>query len=175
MMDIQTVTRTIQLILAPVVMVSACALILVGLLNRYSAIANRLRAITRERLELLAMQSDSEHAPQLADQRLEQIDAQLPLLQRHHKQVHDAVLFVYYAIAAYIADMFVIALAVSTSALWLSTAVLLLFLVGMGCLFAAVLFMAREIRTSHQALHFEVEQVARLERYAQSQSADSPM
>jgi hypothetical protein len=160
MMDVETVTRTIQLILAPVVMVSACALILVGLLNRYSAIANRLRSMARERLDLGAMQNQSQDQPHLAAERLNQIDTQMPLLLRHHKLVRDAVLCVYCAVAFYIADMFVIALAAATGIVWLSTAVLLLFLVAVGLLFAAVLLMAGEIRTSHQALEYEVQHVA---------------
>ena len=53
MMNVETVAHTIQLILAPVVMVTACGLILNSLVVRYGAIAEHMRAINRERLEML--------------------------------------------------------------------------------------------------------------------------
>ncbi len=163
-MDIETVTRTIQLILAPVVMVTACAIMLTGLLSRYAAINDRLRAMARERLDLLAATGESLMADGLVGERLEQLDAQFPMLLRHHKLAHDSVLFVYYAVAVYIADMFVIAAIAAAGAVWASAAALLLFLTGTGLLFVGVLLTALEVRTSHQALHYEVQHVARLGR-----------
>ena len=52
-MSIDTIIRTINLILAPVVMVTSCAIVLNGLFGHYENIAARLRAMHRERLELL--------------------------------------------------------------------------------------------------------------------------
>jgi hypothetical protein len=164
MMDIETVTRTIQLILAPVVMVTACAITLTGLLARYAAINERLQAMVRERLDLLTARGAAETVDSLSGERLTQIDAQIPLLLRHHKQAHDSVLFVYYAVAVYVADMFVIAIVAATGAAWASGAVLILFLAGTGLLFVGILLMAIEVRTSHQALHDEVQRVAGLGR-----------
>jgi hypothetical protein len=43
--------RTIELILAPVVLLSACSIFVNGVLNRYSAVANLIRALPREPLE----------------------------------------------------------------------------------------------------------------------------
>src|SRR5258708_9185573 len=109
MMSVETVARTIQLILAPVVMVSACAILLGRLQTRYGAINDRLRTIARERLELL--QSDrSSTRERLADERLTQLDTQIPLLLAHHKLAHHAVLTVYCAVVVFVLDMFVIAL-----------------------------------------------------------------
>ncbi len=160
MMDIETVTRTIQLILAPVVMVTACAIMLTGLLTRYAAINDRLRTMVHERLDLLAKGTTDG----LTSERLTQLDAQIPLLLRHHKRAHDAVLVVYYAVAVYIADMFVIAILAVAGAVWASGMVLLLFLAATGLLFVGVLLTAMEIRTSHETLHYEVQRVAGLGR-----------
>jgi len=87
-------------------MVSACAILLTGLLSRYAAINDRLRAMRRA----------SPTPAGLVGERLDEIDAQIPLLLRHHKRAHDAVLAVYCASAVYIGDMFVIALGAATSA-----------------------------------------------------------
>jgi uncharacterized membrane protein YphA (DoxX/SURF4 family) len=52
-MNAEMPPRTIQLILAPVVMVTACAILLAGLLSRFAALNDRLRLLARERLDLL--------------------------------------------------------------------------------------------------------------------------
>src|SRR5579859_706139 len=52
-MSVEAITRMIQLILAPVVLVSACAIFVGGLLSHYEAINARMRSMARERLELV--------------------------------------------------------------------------------------------------------------------------
>ena len=44
--------QAIQAILAPAIMVSACGLLLLGLLNRYTVIMARIRALNDERRRL---------------------------------------------------------------------------------------------------------------------------
>lgn len=80
-MDAKTVVTTIQLVLAPVVMITACSLILNGLLAHYSTINVRLRKLTKERLELtLNPHQIDTVGPQYINERLQQIDRQLPYL-----------------------------------------------------------------------------------------------
>ncbi len=52
-MTTEMIVRTISLILAPVVMITSCVLLLNGLLTRYEVISARMRAMHRERLDLL--------------------------------------------------------------------------------------------------------------------------
>src|SRR5207244_2207763 len=49
----EAIGRAIQLILAPVVMFSACSVFVGGVLNHYTSVGDRIRALTRERLDLL--------------------------------------------------------------------------------------------------------------------------
>ena len=51
-MTIDTIIRTISLILAPTVMITSCMLFLNGLFARYEHITARMRAMHRERLDL---------------------------------------------------------------------------------------------------------------------------
>lgn len=159
-MNIQTVTSTIQLILAPVVMLTACSLVLNGQFNQYISINNRLREMTRERLGLIRLTSrdvfDSE--------RLEEIDHQIPQLLSRHLLVRNALVLLYSAIVAFILDMFVIALAVVTLTVWLTTLVLLVFLIGILLFLGAGIMATIEVSRSHQAVHYEVERVAKLSR-----------
>ena len=47
-MDVQTAAKTIQLILAPVVMVSACGILLTGMLGHFGNINDRIRMPARK-------------------------------------------------------------------------------------------------------------------------------
>lgn len=165
-MTADMVARTIQLILAPVVMVSACGLVLTGLLARYAAVNDRLRALARERLELwrgmTASGDAAEPSSGLAAERRALIDGQTPGLLRHHRLLHDAVLAVYTAVLVFVACMFVIALAALTERDWLASAALVLFLAGTATLLGGVLLTAVEVRTSHEAVQFEARRVMRL-------------
>lgn len=165
-MDIKAVAETIQIIIAPVVMVTACAILVGGLLSRYAAINDRLRVMARERLDLLAARQmpHDEHsvAALIHTERLTQIDTQIPLLLQHHKLAHDSVLAVYAAAVVFIADMFVIALITITHSDGLAAGALIVFLIGVVLLLLGVVLTALEVRTSHRALHYEVQRVAGL-------------
>jgi hypothetical protein len=166
-MNVEMVARNIQIILAPVVMVTACAILVQGLLGRYAAITDRLRALVSERLALLysnraSEASDGSLEEKLRRERLALIDNQLPILASHHRRTHDAVLAVYSAVAVFVVDMFAIALAAVYELQWLANDILLLFLAGTAVLLFGVLTASLEIRTSHQVLQDEVTRVRRL-------------
>ncbi len=157
-MNAEMVTRLIQTILAPVVMVSACALMLNGLLSHYAAINDRLRLLARERLDLLRQPA----LDALLRERLDEIDTQLPELLHRHRLMRSAVLVIYSAIAIFIVDMLVIALATVTQALWLLTSIVVVFLLGTLGLLLGVILATWEIRASHRAIDFEVQRVLSL-------------
>src|SRR5579883_2348490 len=102
-MDTATVARIIQTILPPVVMVTSCALVLNGLLQRYAAVNDRLRAMARERLDLVRaaggeLQASLSDADSYTRERLREIDHQIPDLLHRHSLIRDALLTVYLAI-----------------------------------------------------------------------------
>ncbi len=157
-MDVETFARTIQTILAPVVMVSACAIILGGLWSHATSINDRLRVMNRERLDLWRAPSTDAYA---AERTLE-IDTQAPMLLRRHLRVRDAIVTLYAAVLVYLVSMFAIAGAslLNTPA----TLALLLFLVGTLLLLTGVGLAILEIRSSQAALEYEVKRVASLHR-----------
>ena len=158
-MDAQAVASTIQLILAPVVMVSACAIIITGLLNHYGAVNDRLRAMARERFELVRLAAHDV----LVTERRSQIDAQVPGLLRRHGRVRDSLLAFYSAVALFIADMFVIAAAEATHWTWVPQVALVTFLAGISVMLVGALVIVLEVRISHIALHFEIERMLKLD------------
>lgn len=168
-MTIDAVVRTISLILAPVVMVTSCAIFLGGLLQRYEAISARMRALDRERLDLLraglaSSESTAAGVAALDAARLAEIDAQLPRLVRRHRLIRDALLAVYLAILVFIASMGVIAGATLTGSPRIAVAALLTFLLGTGVFLVGVAVTIAEVQRSHREVTYEVEQVLRLAR-----------
>lgn len=167
-MSAVTVAGTIQLILAPVVMVTSCALVLNGLLLRYASINDRMRAMAHERLDLVRAAGGERAAARMtADtfthERLREIDHQLPDLLHRHKLVHDSLLTLYLSIVIFVATMFVIGVAATGRFSWAATGVLLMFLIGTGIFMLGLLLAVIEIRTSHLAVQYEIREVSRLD------------
>jgi hypothetical protein len=153
-MDVQTAAKTIQLILAPVVMVSACGILLTGMLGHYGNINDRIRKLTAERLELSQVRP-AEGRELLARERLTEIDHQVPMLIGRHRQVHHAILLANTAVAILVVSMFIIAAAALSHSSATGTAALFVFLGGTAAVMGSAVFMALEVRSSHQAVSYE--------------------
>lgn len=154
----ETVSRTIQLILAPTVMVSACGLLVSGLSSRASFINDRLRNLNKERLDLLR----SFHNLPLSRERLNEIDFQLPEMCQRLKIAHNAILAVYSAILIFVFDMLLIAVAALTASVLTAILALGVFLIATATLGLAAFFTIREVRLSLRSILYEVDQVSAL-------------
>jgi hypothetical protein len=159
-----TSTEVIQFILAPVVMVTACGLILNSLGGRYSAVTNRLRLLSHERFELLQKPNASEAYFDFNQERIQQIEAQLPDLLCHHRALHHSILRIYIAIVLFLASMFILAGAALTQWPILEIIALITFLLGIGFLFLGVVLMALDFRQSHQVTENEVKRMCNLSK-----------
>ena len=160
-MSAADIAQTIQLIIAPVVLITACMLFQNGILIRYASIGQRIRSLSHERFELIGSDKIGE---EFNLERLRTIDRQLPLLIRRHRLIQKAALLTYSAISIFITTMFAIALSVALNAGVIGTIALMLFLVGTGVLLISTFFMALEIRISHVALCYEVHQITLLNK-----------
>ena len=160
-MSIAAVTQTIQLILAPVVMVTACAILSGGLVQRYAAINDRLRTMARERLDLLFHTTSEDR---FAAERLSEIDNQVPLLIARHHLAHRALFAIYLAVMIFIGDMFIIATGAISNTVWLATLIVIVFLVGTGILFVGIVTITAEVSGSQRAVEYEVRRVLNLTR-----------
>src|ERR1051326_5370063 len=157
-MSAETITRTIQLILAPVVMLSACAIFVGGLLSHYEAINARMRSMARERLELLR---SSTYGDPFSSERVSELDVQLPQLLRRHALVHHALLAAYSGILILVASMCAIAFSAVNAADWLMALVLAMFVAGILAMLISVVLIAFEVRISQPAVSFAVRRVLR--------------
>jgi hypothetical protein len=161
-MNAADVARTIQLIIAPVVLITACAIIQGGVLGRFMYVGQRMRSLANERLELL-------HKGKMEDafslERLQEIDRQIPLLKRRHHLLQKAVTLIYSAISVFLVTMFVIALSVASNAGGIAALALMCFLLGTCLLFIGVIFAGHEIRMSHQAICYEIDRITSLSEF----------
>jgi Protein of unknown function (DUF2721) len=155
-MTVETAAKTISLILAPVVMLSACGILVSAMLQHYAAINDRVRALSQERLAFVAGRDSGPR------ERLTEIDHQLPELLHRHELVRNAILTVYGAVVVFVVSMFVIAGAALSSSGALATAALLVFLGGTAVLLVGLVYFALDIRISHEALQYEARRVATL-------------
>lgn len=159
-MNAAAVAEIIQLIIAPTVLLSVCALVQNGVLTRYIALGNRIRSLNQERFKLLHVSDPSD---KLATVSLRTLDYQIPLLVHRHKLLQDTVVIIYIAIVILIVSMFAIALSVGFNSGQIATMSLVLFLLSAGALLLGVCLTAQEVRISHQALCYEVKQISILE------------
>jgi Flp pilus assembly protein TadB len=161
-MNAEAIVRIIQLILAPAVMVTTCAILLGGMQGHYAAVNDRLRSMAHERLDLLLGVGHSANPDAFVDERLRQIDHQLPEILRRHKRIRDAVMLVYCGMLIFILSMIAIAAAVITASAWFSIGALLVFLAATSLLFLGIVLNIMEARASYRAVQYEVQRVLSL-------------
>jgi Protein of unknown function (DUF2721) len=158
-MSAADVAKTIQLIIAPVVLITACALIQNAILMRYAAVGQYIRSLALERLQLL---QSNKMADPFYLERFQEIDRQIPLLMQRHRLLQKNVLLIYGSISIFLVNMFAIALTVVLGSDAASTFALMLFLLGTGVLLAGIFPKSLEIRISHRAICYEVSRITML-------------
>jgi hypothetical protein len=151
---------------APVVLLTVGSLISNGLLTVYNSVNDRMRQMTRERIEILTgplgEKLDAANVPVMSRERLEEIKVQLPLILRRHRLTRISVLTIYGAVAVLGLSIVVIAIAVVQNdeiagrvALGLVLAGTIVMLLGLG---VAALSLAR----SADAITYAVERTGKL-------------
>ncbi len=83
--------KTIQLMLAPAVMISACGLLLLGISNKYSSVNNRLRLLNEERRRHHNKLNQGSELEYLEITRLQSISRQLEELMYRSKLVRNVI------------------------------------------------------------------------------------
>lgn len=156
-MSIEDIIRTISFIVAPAVMISACTLFLNGLLSRYESISARMRAMHRERLDLLQASTEGDKGGYgFATQRIQEIEHQLPSILHRHRLIRNAILSVNSAILVFVLSMFMIASAVISKSSVVGTTALFIFLLGTGALLLGVAITSIELSRSQQEVSYEI-------------------
>jgi hypothetical protein len=160
-MTIDVIIRTIQLMLAPVVMVTACSTYITMLADHYEHIVSSIRSMSREQFTLVqatgrsgtsTSQSRSDPA---SEERLLEIENELPSLLQRHGFIRNVLLCINGSIVIFIASMFVIAVAEFSNTLPGAFVALLIFLAGVGMVLIGVMQVIRENSLSHRDVVYE--------------------
>jgi hypothetical protein len=150
----------IQAMVAPVVLITTAAIVSGALLTMYGSVNDRMRAMDHERLALLTAADGTllsvAQVPPSGRERLTQIDVQLPMLLRRHRLLHDAVLLIFAGVAVLVLSVITIAISVTERSDPAGTAALALVLAGTVMLLGGLLFAARSIVISTNAIDYEV-------------------
>lgn len=103
-MDTPKIIQEIQYVIAPAVMVSSSALLLLGFHNKFSNLANRFRALNHEK-RLLSQKTAKDGAETA---RLHNLSEQVEQLMKRAVYVKNAILFVYFGIVCFAGTSFLI-------------------------------------------------------------------
>jgi hypothetical protein len=159
-MTLDSLVRIIGAIVAPMVMVTSCSIFLSALLNRYESMSSRMRAMHRERLDLLDLllrSGDAGATMTRERRRVAEIERQLPGLLRRHRLMRDATIAVSSAVVVLVAGMFLIAATGVTRAPAAAVAALAVFLLGTATFLAGVATAAIELWGSQKEVAYEIE------------------
>ena len=163
-----TAVNAISAMVAPVVLLTTGGLLSNGLLTVYNSINDRIREMTRERIEILSgpegeiLERSSVRPSGL--ERLTQIEEQLPRLLRRHQLTRTSLLTIYLAIAVLGLSILIIALAVSEDSESIGRAALGLVLAGTACLISGLAVAATSLAKSADAIPYAVERTQALGR-----------
>ena len=149
-MNIAARIQEIQYVVAPAVMVSSTALLLLGLQTKFSNLASRFRALHHERrvLWLKAVRDEAEHSW------LRNVQAQVEQLMRRASCVKRAILLSYAAIVCFTGTSVLLLCDVYVSFQGGRIA-LAVFLLGLCCVLLSALVMMFETSLFHQVLTLE--------------------
>jgi hypothetical protein len=158
--------RAIEAMVAPVVLITTSAILSGGVLSMYGSVNDRMRAMNRERMNILTSESGTLRSvadvPASARERLTQIDIQLPMLLHRHRLLKNAVLAIFAAIGVLVLGVIVIGAAVTSSSGAVGVAALVLVLAGTLTLLVGLLLATRSIVLSQDAIDSEVQRALSL-------------
>jgi hypothetical protein len=156
--------QAIQAILAPAIMVSACGLLLLGLLNRYTMIMSRIRALNEERRRLVRATTPPGEAAAAEVARLASVLRQLEDLVNRVRLLRNAVMCQVLAVGCFVLTSLLIGLRVAGPA-WLALVhPLPVFVLGMVVLFAGVVFEGTDVIRAYRTIRLELDEVGERSR-----------
>ena len=146
--------------LAPGVMISACALLLLGMNNKYSMVLSRMRSLDDEKRKLI-FQDKPEPLKEWEINRLSSLTEQIELLYSRIKWVRNAVLMYSIAVSLFIMTSLFIGLQ-TLAEIDYTLVSLVCFLIGMVVVFTGVFFTVLEAWKGFKILTLEVKNTREL-------------
>ena len=153
--DTLTIIQSIQLILAPAVMINACGLLLLSVSTRYSMILNRIRSLNEEKRKL-ARRSAQEPLGTEDNLRIASIARQLDQLLMRGRLARNAVLSFTGGIALFVVTSLLIGAAYFVQIPAASYEIISLFLLGMVSALIGIIYGFIDARQAYDVVMFDV-------------------
>lgn len=152
----EIIVKMIQFMLAPAVMISACGLLLLGINNRYSSIANRIRLLNEERRKLVLKIKDGKELDFFESNRLASLIKQLEQLYSRLGYVKNCVVFYSSGIFLFVLTSFLIGIDFIFNLQSGFIFMMISFIAGMLSVGLGILFALREIIKGHKIIELEI-------------------
>jgi Protein of unknown function (DUF2721) len=162
----QVAISSIQSMIAPAVLMTTAAILAGGVQTMYSAVNDRMRDMTSEKLARLTSSDggliDLGKLGAASALRVDEIDAQLPLLRARHRILRAALQFFYGAVLLVVVTMILIAVAITVPAPAAGTVALVAILCATVALLFGLAQVAFSVRQSVNAVDYEVDRTLKL-------------
>jgi len=147
--------QTIQSILAPALMISACGLLLLCLNNRYTTVVTRIRILNDEKRKKLANPEaiDLEYVDAL---RFESVMQQIPSLLQRANHLRRSLMLIWSGVIGFFASSLLlgaslfVATEIAAVAVWI-------FMLGLVCAAVGIVYALMDISLAHRVLKLEAE------------------
>jgi hypothetical protein len=148
--------EAIQAILAPALGISATALLLLNMHNRFSITINRIRLLNEERRRYHIKISRNEESGAYEQFRYSSISSQLKMLTERCRELRNAILYIIGSIFLFVISSLLIGVNIFISTEILRTAPILVFSVGMIMVLIGIVYSAMDVVNSYRVTEIEV-------------------
>lgn len=150
-----SIVNIIQAMLAPGLMISACALLLLGVNNKYSLVVDRIRALDEEKRRF-GVTSQQRELNENEKHRLESIIIQVDKFAIRFKVIKNILISYATAIAFFICSSFFIGMGFLYNTKTIEYFALSLFLMGMISVFIGIIQVVIEARKGYDIVMIEI-------------------
>jgi hypothetical protein len=163
-----TAITAIEAMVAPVVLITTGGILTNALLGAYALANDSMREMTRERIGILTGEHgellDATSVSAVGQERLAEIDAQLPMMLAHHGLLRRSVIGIYTGLVILALSVIGIAIAVLTSSEALGSAALALVLAGTVAILAGLAMAVRTLVISANAITYAIQRTGALRK-----------
>ncbi len=149
-MNFGEIVQEIQYVLAPAIMVSSAALLLLGFQNKFATLASRFRALNQERRALAVKNFRTKEE----NERFDNLVTQVNHLHERATCVKNAILLTYLSIVCFVLTSVLLFVSIHAN-LQFFQFIITLFLVGLVLILATSLIMIKEISIAFKVVTLE--------------------
>lgn len=148
--------EAIQAMMAPALGISATALLLLSMHNRFSAAINRIRLLTEERRRYHIKISENSETGAYEQFRYSSISSQILMITLRCKELRNAILFMMGSILLFVISSLLIGVNIFFSSVVLRVFPLVFFSIGMIMVLMGIIYSAKDIINSYKVTEIEV-------------------